>query len=384
MGLMRLKPIMHRSATLLDVEITLIHYGRHRSARERHMVNAQSKMKALVVSRLLLGDIHNWMQFEQERNTAAKIVNRHIARSVSSQIGRRYRNLSAETARFISNNFDSCGYDELARLCDAVKSGSGLYLRLDEFEKRFFPLAERVKRQFPFYAHVSISTYGLKFEFPEHHFLRDIETSLPELLDTRSRMIPFMRPDDNTKHKSDLVAGLVARERFLSRSIVSATFSLVEAFLSGLFFTAVHTRSFGYIRCDDEFFKYASTKESAPLKDRFDRIIRFVSAETENVNNEPFNTFIEDGKRYRDAIHHTTPFGRKDIEPGGRLTALYEINCEIALRCVELSSASLLKILEWTHGESASTDIGSRCSELLRKAKEAQNNNEVQSAVSLV
>src|SRR5574338_201062 len=193
-------------------------------------------------------------------------------------------------------------------------------------------------------------------------------------------MIPFMRPDDNTKHKSDLVAGLVARERFLSRSIVSATFSLVEAFLSGLFFTAVHTRSFGYIRCDDEFFKYASTKESAPLKDRFDRIIRFVSAETENVNNEPFNTFIEDGKRYRDAIHHTTPFGRKDIEPGGRLTALYEINCEIALRCVELSSASLLKILEWTHGESASTDIGSRCRELLRKAKAAQNNNEVQSA----
>jgi hypothetical protein len=199
------------------------------------MVTAQNKMKSLVVSRLLLGDFPDWKIFDQERSTAGKIVNRRAARSVSSQIGRSYRELTDETKKFIVNNFDRCGYDDLARLCDAVQSGSGLYLRLDEFEKSFFPLAERVKRQFPFYAHVSISTYGLKFEFPEHHFLRDIETSLPELLDTRSRMTPFMRPTSDTRRDSDLVAGLVAREKFLSRSIVSATFSLVEAFLSGLF-----------------------------------------------------------------------------------------------------------------------------------------------------
>ena len=241
--------------------------------------------------------------------------------------------------------------------------------RLDEFEKAFFPLAERVKRQFPFYAHVSISTYGLKFEFPEHHFLRDIETSLPELLDTRARMTPFIRPTSETAGSD--VAGLVAREKFLSRSIVSATFSLVEAFLSGLFFTAVHTQSLGSLACDEDFLRYAATKESAPLNNRLDRVVQFTSMGTESGSDDPFKRFIEVGKRYRDAIHHTTPFPRKDVELGGRLTALYDINCEIALHCVVLSSATLLKISRWTYGASDAADIAIRCSELCEKAHRA-------------
>src|SRR5208283_1545973 len=92
-----------------------------------------------------------------------------------------------------------CEYHDLARLCDEVEPKAGLSIRLDEFEKVFFPLTDSVKRRFPFYAHVSISTYGLQFEFPEHHFLRDIEASLPELLDTHSRMALFLQSDRNAK-----------------------------------------------------------------------------------------------------------------------------------------------------------------------------------------
>jgi hypothetical protein len=62
---------------------------------------------------------------------------------------------------------------------------------------------------------------------------------------------------------------------------------------------------------------------------------------------------------------------------GGRLTALYEINRDIALRCVILSSETLLKISQWTYGASDPTDIASRCSELFQKAIAAQHNNEV-------
>jgi hypothetical protein len=341
------------------------------------MVTAQIKMKALVVSRLMLGDIPDWRTFEDERKTASDIVNRRAARSVSSQIGRNYRYLSAATQKFVEENFAHAEYHDLARLCDEVKSGSGLSICLDEFEKTFFPLADRVKRRFPFYAHVSISTYGLKFEFPEHHFLRDIETSLPELLDTLARLTPFI-PATDPRRDSDIVAGLVAREKFLSRSIVSATFSLVEAFLSGLFFTAVHTKSLGSLACDEDFLDYAAKKESAPLKNRLDRVIQFASLGTENGSDEPFKTFIEVGKRYRDAIHHTTPFQRKDVESGGRLTALYEINSNIALHCIVHSSATLLKISQWTYGASDATDIGSRCSELCERAHRAWLANQAQ------
>ena len=333
------------------------------------MVNAQTKMKALVLARLLLGDIPDWQSFESQRASAGKIVNRALARSAASQIGRNYSYLSGETRKFIEQNFVHCEYQDLARLCDEVKSGDGLSIRLDEFERVFFPLVASVKQRFPFYAHVSISTYGLRFEFPEHHFLRDIETSLPELLDTYSRMEPFKRSDAYPKRDREQIAPLVAREKFLSRSIVSATFSLIEAFLSGLFFTAVQTKAFGSLRCSEEFLKYAATKESAPLGNRLDRVVRFVSGEVECGSDEPFSTFVKVGKRYRDAIHHTTPFQRKDIEAGGRLIALYEINSDIAVRCVVLCCETILKLCHWAFGASDTTDIAGRCSNLLRDVK---------------
>jgi hypothetical protein len=180
--------------------------------------------------------------------------------------------------------------------------------------------------------------------------------------------MPFTGPTFDSRRERDLVAGLVAREKFLSRSIVSATFSLAEAFLSGLFFTAMHTNSIGSLVCDEEFLKYATTRESAPLKDRLDRVVQFVSKGAESGTDEPFRASIEVWKRYRDAIHHTTPFQRKDVEAGGRLSALYEINRDIALRCVKLSTATILRISQWAYVESDATDIASRCNELVQKA----------------
>jgi hypothetical protein len=206
----------------------------------------------------------------------------------------------------------------------------------------------------------------LQFEFPEHHFLRDLETSLPELLQARTQLASFRGTDYDAKRDRDRVAGLVATENLLSRSIISATFSLVEAFLSGLFFSAVHMKNVGREVCDEQFLRFATTKESAPLRDRVDRVVQFASKGAQGGNNEPFKTHIEVGKRYRDAIHHTTPFQRKDVEPGGRLTALYEINGDVALDCVRLGCGSILQISQWI--DSAS-DVAARSGELIEMAR---------------
>jgi hypothetical protein len=342
------------------------------------MTGAQTKMKALVAARLMMGDITSWAIFESERSTAGRIFNRRAARSVSSQIGRGYRELSGEIKAFIDSNFLRCGYEELARLLDEIDVGGGLSIRLDEFEKKFFPLAESVKRRVPAYAHVSISTFGLQFEYPEHHFLKDIETSLPELLETRSRLATFAGPEFNSRRDRDIVAPLVAKEKFLSRSIISAAFSLAEAFLSGLFFSAVHLGSVGRLHCDEEFSRFAANKESAPLRDRLDRVVRFSSEGAESGNDDPFKAFIEIGKSYRDAIHHTTPFQRKDVELGGRLAALYEISGDHALQCVALSTATLLKITLWTDPHSDESDIAVRCSKILQIALTGRPNFVVQ------
>jgi len=279
--------------------------------------DARTKMKAMVVARLLRGDFDKWEEFETERNIADQISNHQMARRVSSQIGKKYKDLRRETKVFISENFEHCNYNDLAKLCDAISIGFGVYQRLDDFEKDFFPLAEKHKSRVPFYAHVSISIWGLKFEFPEHHFLRDLESGLADLSEIKSRLQKFEKREVEPKLHHDEVRELVGRERFVSRSIISAAFSLVEAFLSGLFFVAATTTSVGLLKCDERFRNYAATRESASLKDRLDQTVKFISMRHKSGEDEPFKSFVEVAKRYRDAIHHTTPFGRKDVEPGG-------------------------------------------------------------------
>ena len=269
--------------------------------------------------------------------------------------------------QFVDKNFARCNYDDLARLCDAVKPGVGLYLRLDDFEASLFALAEPVKRRFPFYAHVSISTYGLQFEFPEHHFINDIDAGFEDLRETRERIDALGLTDSNVKRQRDAIAPLISREKFISRSMVSASFSLVEAFLSGLFFTTLSTNSLGVLRCDDDLLRYAKHKESAALKDRIDRIVKFASSGKVDGGSDPFRRLIEIGKRYRDAIHHTTPFGRKDIDAGERLLALYEVKSDVAIQCALLSLDTVLVISGWIHGQEDGSVVTDDCKTLRDK-----------------
>lgn len=337
-------------------------------------VNASTnKMKAMVIARLLMGDIPIWDNFENQRRIAAEVSNRGMARKAVARTRRSPKTLLNETRRFIAENFVNCDESQLARLCDAIEPGIGLSMRLGEFEEQFFHLADSVKRRFPYYAHVRISTYGLQFEFPEHHFLRDMETALPMLIDTWSSMQSFTEVLHDASQDHEKKSQLVAYERLLSRSIVSAAFSLVEAFLSGIFYTATHTRSVGSLICDEDFLHYAKKKESAPLSNRLDRVVNFVSKGMQNGGDEPFRSFIERGKFYRDAIHHSTPFERKDTEAGGRLIALYAVDGEIASMCVYHSCTIVTRICDWASGGYDSTDVAHRCQGLLQLLADSKN-----------
>src|SRR5690606_28564084 len=134
-----------------------------------------------------------------------------------------------------------------------------------------------IKQRFPCYAHVSISTYGLQFEYPEHHFLSDLDAAFEDLKETRQRIADLDLTDADRNDKRGVIGQLVGREKFISRSMVSASFSMSEAFLSGLFFTALYVKMLGKLPCDGELLRYASSRESAALKDRIDRIVKFAS-----------------------------------------------------------------------------------------------------------
>jgi hypothetical protein len=149
--------------------------------------------------------------------------------------------------------------------------------------------------------------------------------------------------------------------------MVSASFSLVEAFMSGLFFTALSTNSVGILDCDDDLLRYAKRGERAALKDRIDRVVRFASSGKADGGSDPFKSFIEIGKRYRDAIHHTTPFGRKGIDAGDRLDALYEVSSDVAMLCALLSLDTVLGISGWIYDRDEGSTVADDCKTLRDK-----------------
>jgi hypothetical protein len=105
-------------------------------------------------------------------------------------------------------------------------------------------------------------------------------------------------------------------------------------------------------------------ERGATVKDRIDRIVVFASSGEENGQSDPFHTFIEVGKRYRDVIHHTTPFGRKDADAGERLLALYKVKSDVAVLCALLSLNSILTLSHWIDGQEDTNAIADSCTKL--------------------
>jgi len=72
-------------------------------------------------------------------------------------------------------------------------------------------------------------------------------------------------------------------------------------------------------------------------------------------------------KRYRDAIHHTTPFERKNLEAGQQLLSLYEIKSHVAALCALLSLNCILTLSSWIYSDDHGSEIADRCRTLRKK-----------------
>ncbi len=338
---------------------------------DRRHATASIKLKAMVTSRLLMGHFDAWTTFAREMEVANQIHNGRMARNVAAQIGRRYGELRSETTKFMDSNFNNCSFDEMARLGDCSLQGQGVYLPLDQFEREFFLISEPVKRVVPTYAHVSISTFGLQFEFPEIHFLNDIQSCIDNI-ESNEGAIQKLKSEKTLKlGLRDTAHSVVAHRRFLCRSLVSASFSLVEAYLSGLFFSALKSGIFNGRVCDPDLTQFFSTKESASLKIRLNRIAAEISPEVTGAFPLILRSFLEEDKPYRDAIHHTTPFERRQQgrSPGDRLLDLYKIDEKIALRCTANSLDIILMIARAIGGNEDESTVVRECTKLSQRIR---------------
>jgi hypothetical protein len=326
---------------------------------------ATRTMKALVCSRLMMGDFKDWEHFVSEREFARQIRNRRQARSVTSQIGRDYKKIKEHVRHFISQHFENATEKNLADLCETIPVPYGLHETLLDFENKHFSLSSKVKSKYPIYAHISISYRGLQFEFPEHHFLNDIEVLFLYLQENEKLLSHPQYSSQKRIENNQNIKLIVSKEKFLSRALISTAFSLVETTLSGIFFTAAAGGTLGQLTVDKDFRAFAIKKESAPLKQRLSTTVQWATQNYCTGDEEPFKSFMSSAKKFRDSIHHPTPFGRQNnLEEWERLELLYEIDAFVALNIIRSAFAVILTIFCEAFPDSQESDVRDRLAQL--------------------
>jgi len=335
-------------------------------------VDASIKLRALVCARLMIGDFHNWVSFSSERSRASEILNRRVARHVFSQLPISYRETQARLSEFIHSNFVNCTAEQLAKICDSVQpSEGGLNIGIIEFERNFVQIDDHVEISCPFHSNVSISLWGLKFEFPEHHFLNDLEWSLTETVQAERDANELLTSVVSVKDAPAKAAAIATAQKAASRSTISVCYNLLEAYINGVFFQITEQGYAGLHLCSAEQRTYAQRNKTASFADRVEKLCEIIKAF--DIIDSADYVALRDGKFVRDAIHHTSPFGwttrnaQTSYAAGARLGALYSIVPESARSLARSTLDFLIAVERQAWGDPASRTIFESCTKLRQR-----------------
>jgi hypothetical protein len=149
-------------------------------ARDREALKIARVNRAAAVGRLMAGQLKSigWQDFLTDTEPEAlSILPRRNLRGGVVDVRDRLR---GSIEQFCRDNFESMTLERLVDLYAMVKETipAGLRMPLSQFEARFGRVRPKALLDAPAYATVSITLWGLQFEYPEHHFMEDIEVAL--------------------------------------------------------------------------------------------------------------------------------------------------------------------------------------------------------------
>jgi len=159
------------------------------SGREREAYEIVLYERAAQVGRLLLGELNGPMESIFLEQYLDKPRRELKARRESI---RAY--LRGEVAKFCRNNFEDMKPEDLAKLYEPLlEHESNWYLPLVDFIRAFGKFRVDVLKGTPLHATVHIFPWGLRFDFPEHHLMRDLAISFNEAVEIEKRLIPYQK-----------------------------------------------------------------------------------------------------------------------------------------------------------------------------------------------
>lgn len=327
--------------------------------------NASVTLRAVVCCRLMMNDFSSWDGFLDEYKFATRVSNRKQARSVGARIGKSYGMLKSETTKFIEENFESASATDLIRIADDLIRDRRIFLPLKEFEDEYLRISNSVKYQLPVHSFVSVSLWGLQFDYPEHNFINDLKISIVELDSVSKSVNGLAEGAINLRSDRASISTQISKQKFFSRCVVTAAYNFLEAYIAGLLFEAHSYQKLGNKLIDESFREKSSALEKKSLKEKIERLNSEVLGANSEIGGRLSKVISGEGKTIRDAIHHATAFPRGKMGESGRIGRLQGLK-PIQVLGIAGDICVLIKILDEVIWEgSPSSHIGNECGAIL-------------------
>ncbi len=295
--------------------------------RDREVAEIIRHDRAVEVGRLLLGELDGPMRpiFPEDYR---EIPRRQLKSGMHSlRDGRR-----DEVTRFCKRNFKNVGLNKLAHLYEPLYSHGGVWrLPLTEFIQQLGEPREDVLRDAPLHSTVVLSgLWGLQFEFPEAHLMKDIAIAFNTSLFVETALIPYkMIPLLKIKEIETrrLVADLQRQGAASRRSCVISCFNLLEAYINGIAWAYVQKNDISALSNKKQ---EILTEGQGSILDKLVRIPQIVKNQLTgplHQASDPLKTFKEMIKPFRDSIVHASPFSASERYGGyDKLSKIYELS----------------------------------------------------------
>ena len=319
------------------------------TGRDREIKLIRNANKAAAVGRLMLGEIKSWQEFLEVETFDLKSISRKKLKSGASDVKARLNN---EIEKFTRRNFEDASQKNLVILYEKIKVYRGLEMPLTEFEEKFFKIKKSTYKGHPSHLTVSISLWGLKFQYPEDELSKDISEGLSIAVSVTKELNDFKKSGHSIMAQQQNRIGEKWRLRkYASRSVLISCFNLMEAYLNGLAWDfrqnapelTLSNREKDLL--DDSF--------SVSIRDKLKRYPKIISR-NENWEKEApeIDSFLEIIKPFRDSLVHPSPFNAPEKFGGyNKLRNLYRIDVDTAVLCSNLTVTIIEKIHNFINSE---------------------------------
>jgi hypothetical protein len=185
----------------------------------------------------------------------------------------------------------------------------------------------------PLHSTVRISLWGLQFEFPEHHLTDDVLESLEMTVSAEDRLNDFQSrtPYYLLHHRSE-IASLVRKRNFGAPGTVLACFNLTEAYFNSLAWEFLQKPG-AVSSLSDSNRKLMEDTTRVPLSQKVLKYPEIIMGKPMfNRDAEPFRSFFDIVKPFRDSLVHASPFSAPQKFGGyDKLRNLYRIATDTAV-----------------------------------------------------